>query len=336
MHSWLSLPLGIKPAAWPSGLALLEAIADGVIAVSFLGIAAALLYLYVRRPGRGLREGALLSLFMLLIVACGLAPLALRFSPWLPVQGLEAALKVVTALLAFAAAIVIWRLAPHLLALPSRDRLQAEIVAHLRTLEQLKAARHQLLRELTHRSKNLLAVIQAIARQTASRTRSVDDFLQHFSNRLVAIGYSHDLLIADDWHGASLRTLIERQLSGYTDRFGEHIAIDGEDIMLKPEAIHNLGLALHELVANAEKYGALSTDAGRVAIRWLFSDDVSKVEFVWEERDGPLVIMPERSGFGRAMIETVVRQALETDVTLTFPPEGVRCVILIPACQVAS
>ena len=99
-----------------------------------------------------------------------------------------------------------------------------------------------LLRELTHRSKNLLAVIHAIARQTASRTRSVEDFLDRFSARLVAIGCSHDLLIADNWHGASLRMLVEQQLGEHADRFGEQIAIEGEDVMLKPEAVQNLSL----------------------------------------------------------------------------------------------
>ncbi|MGB6948476.1 MAG: HWE histidine kinase domain-containing protein [Methyloceanibacter sp.] len=192
-----------------------------------------------------------------------------------------------------------------------------------------------LLRELTHRSKNLLAVIHAIARQTASRTRSIEDFLQRFSARLVAIGCSQDLLVADDWHGSSLRTLVEQQLSGHADRFGAQIVIDGEDIVLKPEAIQNLGLALHELATNAQKYGALSRDSGRVRIHWEFGE-AAKLELVWEERGGPPVTAPERSGFGRAMIETVVGQALEGDVKLSFPATGVRCVIVIPAAQLAS
>ncbi len=124
-----------------------------------------------------------------------------------------------------------------------------------------------LLRELTHRCKNMLAVIHAIARQTASRTRSVEDFLDRFSARLVAIGSSHDLLIADDWHGASLRMLVEQQLGEHADRFGEQIAIEGEDVMLKPEAVQNLGLALHELATNAQKYGSLSDPRGQVSIQ---------------------------------------------------------------------
>jgi two-component sensor histidine kinase len=193
-----------------------------------------------------------------------------------------------------------------------------------------------LLRELTHRCKNLLAVIHAIARQTASRTRSVEDFLDRFSARLGAMGASHDLLIADDWQGASLRMLVEQQLGDHAERFGEKIAIEGEDVMLKPEAVQNLGLALHELATNAHKYGSLSEPEGEVSISWKFCEDASKLKLVWQERGGPKVTPPERSGFGRAMIENVVSKALEGDVSLSFPPKGVRCVIEIPASQVTS
>ncbi|MFO7477145.1 MAG: HWE histidine kinase domain-containing protein, partial [Methyloceanibacter sp.] len=193
-----------------------------------------------------------------------------------------------------------------------------------------------LLRELTHRCKNLLAVIHAIARQTASRTRSVEDFLDRFSARLVAIGASHDLLIADDWHGASLRMLVEQQLGEHAESFGDKIDIEGEDVMLKPEAVQNIGLALHELAANAEKYGSLSDPQGQVSIKWQFCEEASKLKLVWEESGGPKVRPPDRSGFGRAMIENVVGRALEGDVRLSFPPKGVRCVIEIPSSQVTS
>jgi PAS domain S-box-containing protein len=193
-----------------------------------------------------------------------------------------------------------------------------------------------LLRELTHRSKNQLAVIQAIARQTASRTKTIDDFLDRFGARLVAISCSQDLLVADNWHGASLRTLVEQQLNMHAaDKMGGQIIIDGEDVMLKPEAVQNLGLALHELATNAQKYGALSSGRGRVRIHWQFCD-AAKLKLTWEEQGGPPVSAPERSGFGRAMIESVVGKALEGDVKLSFPPKGVRCVIVIPEAQVAS
>jgi two-component sensor histidine kinase len=466
MISWLTF--GGEGA---EGLALLNAIADGVIAVSFLAIPAALVFIQRRRSDRSAGEMALLTLFALFLLVVGLAHLASVVSTWTPTLGLQVVLKALGALLALTTAIVMWQLVPQLLRLPSRDRLQAEVAAHLRTFEELQESRHQLeervdartqelaqakqrfeialrgspisvfsqdkdgrytwahnspsgfspeflkgktdaevlppvaakiitaskrkamdtgqpqeletnfelfgrkrsfylliealrgeegeilgttsvavdiserkanedqlrllLRELTHRSKNLLAVIHAIARQTASRTSSVKDFLDRFSARLVAIGASHDLLIADDWHGASLRMLIEQQLRQHADRFGEQIAIEGEDVMLKPEAVQNLGLALHELATNAQKYGSLSDPRGEVRIQWQFCE-ASKLKLVWQERGGPPVTPPERSGFGRAMIETVVGKALEGDVRLSFPPKGVRCEIVIPFAQVTS
>jgi PAS domain S-box-containing protein len=193
-----------------------------------------------------------------------------------------------------------------------------------------------LLRELTHRSKNQLAVIQAIARQTASRTKTIDDFLECFGARLVAMGCSQDLLVADNWHGASLRTLVEQQVNMHAaNRREGQVVIDGEDVMLKPEAVQNLGLALHELATNAQKYGALSSGRGCVRIHWRFCD-AAKLKLTWEEQGGPPVSTPERSGFGRAMIESVVSKALEGEVKLSFPPKGVRCVIVIPEAQVAS
>lgn len=193
-----------------------------------------------------------------------------------------------------------------------------------------------LLRELTHRSKNLLAVIHAIARQTATRTASVSEFLDRFGARLYAIGLSHDLLVADDWHGASLRMLVEQQLESHADGLGERVAIEGEDVMLKPEAVHNLGLALHELTANAKKYGSLSNTDGVIRIKWDFCEEAKQLKFVWEESGGPEVNAPERSGFGRAVLENVVGRALAGDVALSFPVKGVLCEIVIPAAHVTS
>ena len=184
-----------------------------------------------------------------------------------------------------------------------------------------------LLRELTHRCKNLLAVIHAIARQTASRTRSVEDFLDRFSARLVAIGASHDLLIADDWHGASLRMLVEQQLGDHADRFGDQIAIEGEDVMLKPEAVQNLGLALHELATNALKHGALKGDAGRLDISWqVRSEGVSRtLALDWRESGIPNLQKPTRTGFGTELIEKALRFSLRARSELTFRDDGVSC-----------
>src|SRR5262244_3084465 len=125
-----------------------------------------------------------------------------------------------------------------------------------------------LLRELTHRSKNLLAVIQAMARQTAQHAGSVETFLTQFGARLQALAASHDLLIRESWCGASLAELIRSQLAPYLDRSGSQIAVDGPAVTLRPEAAQSLGLALHELAVNAVRYGALSTPTGRISIAW--------------------------------------------------------------------
>jgi len=327
MTSWL--PFDANGAL---GLEPLQALSDGIIALSFLAIPAALLYLYRRRDVHRPGLTALVVLFTLFMAAIGLAHLVSLLAIWVP--GLSGAepqllLKAVGAVLALAAAVTLWTLAPRLLRLPSRDRLQAEVAANEDRL-------HLLLRELTHRCKNLLAVVHAIARQTASGAHSVDEFLDRFSARLVAIGSSHDLLIADDWQGASLRMLVERQLGEHAERVGDGIAIEGEDVILKPEAVQNLALALHELAVNAQRYGSLSKPNGQVSVRWKFCEETSKLRLIWQEQGGPPVTPPERSGFGRTVIETVVGRALEGDVMLSFQPKGVRCEIDIPLGQVVS
>ena len=81
--------------------------------------------------------------------------------------------------------------------------------------------------------------------------------------------------------------LVEQQLGEHADRFGEQIAIEGEDVMLKPEAVQNLGLALHELATNAQKYGSLSEPDGQVSIRWQFCEEASKLKLTWQEKGGP-------------------------------------------------
>jgi PAS domain S-box-containing protein len=190
-----------------------------------------------------------------------------------------------------------------------------------------------LLRELTHRSKNLLAVIQGIARQTARHAGSRDEFLNQFSGRLQSLAAAHDLLVRESWHGASMRELIRAQLAAYVDEEGQRVAVSGPALGLKPEAAQSLGLALHELAANATRFGALSTDAGRVLIGWERSQTPrGEVLFVdWREEGGPPVKGRGKRGFGTAVIERNLALTLNADVSLDFDPEGVHCRIVIPA-----
>jgi PAS domain S-box-containing protein len=194
-----------------------------------------------------------------------------------------------------------------------------------------------LMRELTHRSKNLLAVIQSMARQTARNVGSVDRFVDQFSARLQALANSHDLLVQESWHGASLPELVRLELGPYAARAQAQVLADGPDIVLKPEAAQSLGLALHELAENAAKYGALSSAQGRVALTWrrLPASEGHGVELIWAESEGPSVRTPERRGFGTLVIERNLARSLDAEVDLSFPPGGVRCRVVIPLTQLS-
>ena len=193
-----------------------------------------------------------------------------------------------------------------------------------------------LLRELTHRSKNLLAVIQAMARQTARHTGSVDSFLTQFGARLQALAASHDLLVRESWYGASLDELIRSQLGSHIDGSPGQVSIEGPAIALKPEAAQNLGLALHELAANAAKFGALSVPSGRVSVIWRRRDGAAEnsLELDWREEHGPKVKNRRRKGFGSIVIERNLSRALDAEVNLEFDPDGLRCHIVIPPSQI--
>ncbi len=202
------------------------------------------------------------------------------------------------------------------------DRKEAE--AHLRLL----------LRELTHRSKNLLAVIQAMARQTARHSGNIATFLERFSARVQALARSHDLLVAEGWHGASLNDLVRSQLAYYIDGQPSQVSIGGPDIQLKPEATQSLGLALHELAANAAKHGALSKHGGRVQVTWQAAE--GGIELLWRETKGPKVSEPKRRGFGSMVIEQNLARAIDAEVSLDFAAEGLVCRVAVPQAQITG
>lgn len=192
-----------------------------------------------------------------------------------------------------------------------------------------------LMRELTHRSKNLLAVIQAMARQTATHTRSVEDFLDYFSARLQALAASHDLLVQQSWRGVSLQELIRSQLGHYLRGPKAQVTLQGRDVTVKPEAAQSLGLALHEMCTNAAKYGALSSPDGKVSIDWNVGqfEGRTALDLHWRESGGPPVKTPHRAGFGTLVIERNLTKALDARVFLNYAPDGFRCDIHIPASE---
>jgi two-component sensor histidine kinase len=192
---------------------------------------------------------------------------------------------------------------------------------------------HVLLRELVHRSKNLLAVVQAMARQTAMGSPSVDEFQRKFAARLQALSMAHDLLVSQEWRGASMHELVRAQVAYCLDishgSVGEHAVIAGPAVMLKPEAAQNIGLALHELSVNALTHGALSRPEGRVELRWTLEHEEFRLE--WREIGGPCIASPPLEGFGHKVIKRLVAQALDGKSTIGFPPEGFVWTLTIPA-----
>jgi two-component sensor histidine kinase len=217
------------------------------------------------------------------------------------------------------------------------SQVTARLEAALADSKAAEANLRDLMRELTHRSKNLLAVIQAMARQTARHAASIEGFLDRFGERLQALAGSHDLLVRASWHGAPLSELVRSQLAHYLDREDRQVTMEGPALLLRPEAAQSIGLALHELATNAAKFGALSVPGGCVTITWRRVQPAAGpgVEIAWSESGGPPVAEPKWRGFGSHLIEQNLARSLEAEISLTFPPEGVRCRMTFPASNLA-
>jgi PAS domain S-box-containing protein len=185
--------------------------------------------------------------------------------------------------------------------------------------------------ELSHRSKNMLAVIQAMARRTSRTSTDLKEFGTQFVGRLAGLAALHDLLASSNWAGADLAQLVSRQIDPFAAR--GHVTIEGPEITLRPEAAQAIAMALHELATNAAKYGALSAHNGKVSVTWrrLASNGAeARVELAWRESDGPPVQAPERHGFGYTVMHDVVRQMVDGEVELDYAPTGLVWRLVMP------
>jgi PAS domain S-box-containing protein len=192
--------------------------------------------------------------------------------------------------------------------------------------EEAAAQRELLLAEMSHRVKNTLAVVQAIARQTFKAGRD-GGAGRAFEGRLAALAATHDLLTRDDRDSAPLTRLAADALRA-DDKRGARVALSGPEVLLSPKHAVALTLALHELFTNALKYGALSNDGGRVTLAW--SVDGPILRLAWTESGGPPVKAPARRGFGSVLIERALAHDCDATVRLEYPPEGLTCRIEIP------
>ena len=196
-----------------------------------------------------------------------------------------------------------------------------------------------LLREMSHRSKNLLSVIQAIARQTVRTAGTLEEFARRFVPRLHGLATSHDLLIEQGWQGAPLAELLRVHLAPFFDGDSSRLQMSGPDVMLSARAAQAVGLALHELATNAAKHGSLSSPTGKVVIKWEIDTNqgrAGQLRLTWSEHGGPPVRNPSSKGFGHMVIERIVADSLGGEVSISYAPQGLTWTISAAVANVTG
>ena len=203
----------------------------------------------------------------------------------------------------------------------------------LEWLSHHSAIRDSLTRELNHRVKNTLANVLSIVSLTRRRSTDIDEFSESLIGRIRALSATHDLLSQSNWTDALLSDVIRNELAPYLQDNERHVAMSGPEVRLAPNDAMSLGLAIHELATNAAKYGALTSEDGRIVVEWKLLSPES-VEVYWREEGGPPVTPPSRRGFGRDLIEKVVAHELQSKVDLQFNPGGVECRLSVPVRKI--
>jgi PAS domain S-box-containing protein len=192
-----------------------------------------------------------------------------------------------------------------------------------------------IMRELSHRSKNLLAVIQGMARQAVASSPDLPTFEKSFSERLHGLARSHELLVGKNWQGAAIVDLVTAQLA-FVKR-ENNVETAGPEVLLTPQATQTLGLALHELATNAVKHGALRSEPGRLVVKWWIEEaSLPRLHLLWEEFGGSTGVQPRRNGFGYTVLERVVPASLGGSAKLSFTSEGARWELDVPLDRISN
>lgn len=202
--------------------------------------------------------------------------------------------------------------------------------------ESKRSAEHTqlLLRELNHRVKNTLAMIQSVARQTIRQNPDPNDFMNAFSGRLRTISEAHVLLADSDWSGVPLHDVVASQLGPNFMVNPNRVEVRGDDMMLPADHALGLGLILHELTTNAHRHGAWSDASGIVSIEWdVSAHPVRGLTLKWREHGGPAVEHPQEYGLGAKLIERSLAKVLDSKVELSFLPDGVEANVWMPLPQ---
>lgn len=218
-----------------------------------------------------------------------------------------------------------------------------EIVGLVTTMVEVTDRKHReqtlrtLLREVSHRSKNLLAIIQSIATQTGRNATTIDGFLGRFRGRLHSLSTSQDLVTSSNWRGAMLSDLIEEQVGRFREQNDDSVRFEGVDVYLNPNAALHIGLALHELVVNSMSHGALAQPGSHVLLASAFSPDMTDQEapsliLTWSE-PASAGELPERKDFASVALERVVPASLNGQAHFNISADRFDYRLEIPAAN---
>jgi PAS domain S-box-containing protein len=209
------------------------------------------------------------------------------------------------------------------------DGKAAEIIgASIDVTERKQADEHRdlLIRELHHRVRNTLAMVQGMANATANSAQDLAHFKETFARRIASLAMTHALLTDEKTQSTTLARLVKQELEALG--MSERLELSGSDLLLPSELAVPIGMAMHELATNALKYGALREGAGHIHVSCVLTDDAG--EIVWSEIDGPAVEPPQRRGFGAQLLDRIIEMQLGAKTSRTFAPEGLRVTISIP------
>lgn len=202
-------------------------------------------------------------------------------------------------------------------------------VTDITQIKRREATLRDLLFEVSHRSRNMLAILQSILGQTADHANSVAEFEEKFRGRIASLAQSQDLITYANWQGVQFRRLVETQLAPFTEDTGVTPSIEGGDPLLSPNTALHLGLALHELAANSHRFGVLGKGTGGLLVRAAVAGASYQIEWI-EEPASESLASGKAWGFGRTVLEVVVPRALRARASYSVGPDSVRYVLDLP------
>lgn len=338
---------------WKPWLVLLWAGSDLLIFLSYLAIPIALFTVLRRRSE--VPNARLVALFAAFILLCGITHLFMIVTLWIPIYPFVGWLKLATGLVSAATAVMLFRLVPDLIALPSPGALreanldlQREIAAHKETLASLDRQVRERTRELesattalavqareaVHRSSNLLTVVHALAVQSARGSASVEAFLASFVGRLRALADATQSIARGNAASACLPELVARALELLSSTYKERVAITGPDLTINAAAAQQISLALHELSTNSHKYGLGAKEAVRVEVSW--EVDAERLVFAWRESGIPPLAGGQQppEGFGTMLLTSIIPETLDGTAERRFEAETMVYRLEVPLASV--